>query len=69
MVPCPYVGAAIMVAFDEYTEANGATRIIPGSHTIGWNGDPESESDNEDELPSLRDIIYGTSNLKRHAAK
>jgi Phytanoyl-CoA dioxygenase (PhyH) len=36
-------GAAIMVAFDEYTEANGATRIIPGSHT--WDssrrGQPE----------------------------
>ena len=30
-------GSAIMVAFDEYTEANGATRIIPGSHTWGGN--------------------------------
>lgn len=28
-------GSAIMVAFDDFTEDNGATRLIPGSHTWG----------------------------------
>ncbi|KAF7549931.1 hypothetical protein G7Z17_g6067 [Cylindrodendrum hubeiense] len=30
--PRPPVTAAIMVVLDDYTELNGATRIIPGSH-------------------------------------
>ncbi|KAH6893532.1 phytanoyl-CoA dioxygenase [Thelonectria olida] len=33
--PRPPVTAAIMVVLDDYTELNGATRIIPGSHKWG----------------------------------
>lgn len=33
--PRPPVTAAIMIVLDDYTEQNGATRIIPGSHTWG----------------------------------
>jgi ectoine hydroxylase-related dioxygenase (phytanoyl-CoA dioxygenase family) len=30
--PRPALGAAILLAFDDFTEDNGATRIVPGSH-------------------------------------
>jgi hypothetical protein len=30
--PRPPLGSAIIVAFDEFTELNGATRVVPGSH-------------------------------------
>lgn len=40
--PRPPFGAAIMLAFDEYTAANGATRIIPGSHL--WDSERKSQN-------------------------
>ncbi|KPI40983.1 uncharacterized protein AB675_7958 [Cyphellophora attinorum] len=42
-------GAAIMVALDEYTAANGATRIIPGSHNWG----SERQGKEEETVPAL----------------
>ncbi|KAE9569434.1 hypothetical protein CGMCC3_g14543 [Colletotrichum fructicola] len=33
--PRPPVTAAMMIVLDDYTETNGATRIIPGSHLWG----------------------------------
>ncbi|KAK0721854.1 phytanoyl-CoA dioxygenase [Lasiosphaeria miniovina] len=33
--PRPHVTAATMIVLDDYTELNGATRIIPGSHKWG----------------------------------
>lgn len=41
--PRPPVTAAIMVVLDDYTELNGATRIIPGSHKWGSDRIPEEE--------------------------
>ena len=47
--PRPPFGAAIMVAFDEYTAENGATRLIPGSHI--WDGDRKGKP--EETIPAL----------------
>jgi len=44
-------GAAIMVALSEYTAANGATRIIPGSHL--WDSDRAQQAKEEDTIPAL----------------
>ncbi|KAI5457852.1 phytanoyl-CoA dioxygenase [Mariannaea sp. PMI_226] len=44
--PRPPVTAAIMVVLDDYTELNGATRIVPGSHKWG-----------SDRLPDEREAI------------
>ncbi|KAK7710486.1 hypothetical protein SLS64_000176 [Diaporthe eres] len=39
-IPRPHrpLGSAIMVALDPYTETNGATVVVPGSHT--WGAEP-----------------------------
>jgi ectoine hydroxylase-related dioxygenase (phytanoyl-CoA dioxygenase family) len=55
-------GSAIMVAFDEYTAANGATRIIPGSHTWG----SERQGKPEETVPALcpeGGVVYFISTL------
>lgn len=55
-------GSAIMVAFDEYTKTNGATRIIPGSHT--WGGDRGGTP--EETIPALcpeGGVVYFISTL------
>ena len=55
-------GSAIMVAFDEYTEANGATRIIPGSHA--WGADRAGAP--EETIPALvpeGGVVYFISTL------
>lgn len=38
------VSAAIMVVFDDYTDINGATKIIPGSHLWGNEPRPDKKS-------------------------
>ena len=38
-----------MLAFDDYTEANGATRIIPGSHR--WSDDRKGRE--EEAIPAV----------------
>lgn len=51
-----------MVAFDEYTAANGATRIIPGSHT--WSS--ERQGREEETIPALvpeGGVVYFISTL------
>ena len=60
--PRPPFGAAIMVAFDEYTAENGATRIIPGSHL--W--DSEHRGSPEETVPALvpeGGVVYFISTL------
>ncbi len=55
-------GSAIMVAFDAYTEINGATRIIPGSHL--WGSDRRGKP--EDTVPAIcpeGGIVYFISTL------
>ncbi|KAI1615603.1 hypothetical protein EDD36DRAFT_433196 [Exophiala viscosa] len=55
-------GAAIMVALDEYTAFNGATRIIPGSHK--W--DSSRRGSPEETVPALcpeRGVVYFISTL------
>ncbi|KIW29162.1 uncharacterized protein PV07_04998 [Cladophialophora immunda] len=55
-------GAAIMVAFDEYTAQNGATRIIPGSHK--W--DSSRRGTPEETIPALcpeGGVVYFISTL------
>ncbi|KIW18123.1 hypothetical protein PV08_02411 [Exophiala spinifera] len=63
-VPRPRLpfGAAIMVAFDEYTASNGATRIIPGSHL--W--DSSRRGTPEETIPALcpeGGVVYFISTL------
>lgn len=41
--PRPPLGSAIIVAFDEFTELNGATRVVPGSHFWPSGVRPEDE--------------------------
>ena len=60
--PRPPFGAAIMVAFDEYTAENGATRIIPGSHKWG----SERKGTPEETIPALvpeGGVVYFISTL------
>jgi ectoine hydroxylase-related dioxygenase (phytanoyl-CoA dioxygenase family) len=55
-------GSAIMVAFDEYTASNGATRIIPGSHK--W--DSHHRGIPEETIPALcpeGGVVYFISTL------
>jgi ectoine hydroxylase-related dioxygenase (phytanoyl-CoA dioxygenase family) len=55
-------GSAIMVALDEYTAENGATRIIPGSHT--WGSDRSGSP--EETVPTLvpeGGVVYFISTL------
>lgn len=55
-------GSAIMVALDEYTKTNGATRIIPRSHT--WGG--ERTGSPEETIPALcpeGGVVYFISTL------
>lgn len=37
--PHPEIFCNVMIALDDFTEANGATRMVPGSHR--WDDDPE----------------------------
>ena len=60
--PRPPFGAAIMVAFDQYTAENGATRIIPGSHT--WGSDRKGTP--QETIPALvpeGGVVYFISTL------
>ena len=60
--PRPPFGSATMVAFDEYTADNGATRIIPGSHL--WGSDRKGAP--EDTIPALvpeGGVVYFISTL------
>ncbi|ETI24264.1 hypothetical protein G647_03633 [Cladophialophora carrionii CBS 160.54] len=55
-------GTAIMVALDEYTAENGATRIIPGSHK--W--DSKRQGRPEETIPALcpeGGVVYFISTL------
>ena len=42
-LPRPPLGAATVVAIDDFTETNGATVVLPGSH--GWDGRGPVEQD------------------------
>lgn len=42
--PRPHVGVSVIWALDDFTETNGATEIVPGSHLWGPDREP-SESD------------------------
>ncbi|KAL9093838.1 MAG: hypothetical protein Q9165_003761 [Trypethelium subeluteriae] len=56
----PY-GSAIMLAFDDYTEENGATRVIPGSHKWG-----DRKGKNEETIPCVcpaGNVIFFLSGL------
>ncbi|KAJ4503745.1 hypothetical protein HRR90_004964 [Exophiala dermatitidis] len=60
--PRPPFGTAIMVAFDEYTSTNGATRIVPGSHK--W--DSHRRPTEDETIPALcpeGGVVYFLSTL------
>jgi ectoine hydroxylase-related dioxygenase (phytanoyl-CoA dioxygenase family) len=39
--PRPPIGISVIGAIDDFTKANGATEIVPGSHMWGEPGDPD----------------------------
>jgi hypothetical protein len=57
-------GTAIMLAFDAYTPTNGATRIIPGSHT--WGPASIRQPKEEETIPAVCEegsVVYFVSTL------
>jgi ectoine hydroxylase-related dioxygenase (phytanoyl-CoA dioxygenase family) len=43
--PRPPIGVSVIGAVDDFTRANGATEIVPGSHLWGEPGDPDRPND------------------------
>jgi ectoine hydroxylase-related dioxygenase (phytanoyl-CoA dioxygenase family) len=63
-VPRPHqpFSAAIMVALDAYTAANGATVVVPGSHTWGSDRTPDAAEAQPVTMPS-GSMLYFPSTL------
>ncbi|KAF1814926.1 phytanoyl-CoA dioxygenase [Eremomyces bilateralis CBS 781.70] len=60
--PRPPFGTAIIVAFDDFTPTNGATRIIPKSHTWPQGRRPREEETQPAVCPA-GSVVYFTSLL------
>ena len=52
----PPVVVNSMWAFDDFTEANGATRVIPGSHR--WDHAPEPDASTEPALMTAGSVLF-----------
>jgi ectoine hydroxylase-related dioxygenase (phytanoyl-CoA dioxygenase family) len=52
----PPVVLNTMWAFDDFTEANGATRVVPGSHR--WTGEPNWDAPSEAAVMSAGSVIF-----------
>lgn len=56
--PRPPLGAATIWAIDDFTEENGATVIIPGSHKWGEDGKPERSQTLPAVMPAGSVVIF-----------
>lgn len=61
--PRPAVSYSLIAAIDDFTQANGATELIPGSHLWGDPGDPGRPASHADMQPMLApmEIPAGTA--------
>ncbi|MEM9171868.1 MAG: phytanoyl-CoA dioxygenase family protein, partial [Pseudomonadota bacterium] len=55
--PRPALGAATVWAIDEFTDTNGATTIVPGSHTWG-DGRQPADSETQPAVMSAGSVIF-----------
>jgi ectoine hydroxylase-related dioxygenase (phytanoyl-CoA dioxygenase family) len=67
--PHPYTGVSTIWAFDDFTSANGATEVLPGSHR--WTGDrfpPRAEDIEQVIMPAGSALIFLGNLLHRGGA-
>jgi len=57
--PRPPLGAASIFAIDDFTSTNGATRIIPGSHTWGQRKPGDTDKPIPAVMPKGSAVFYG----------
>jgi ectoine hydroxylase-related dioxygenase (phytanoyl-CoA dioxygenase family) len=74
--PRPPIGISVIGAIDDFTRANGATEVIPGSHLWGEPGDPGRPNDMAEieamlvpmEMPAGAALVFAGTLLHRGGA-
>jgi ectoine hydroxylase-related dioxygenase (phytanoyl-CoA dioxygenase family) len=74
--PRPPIGISVIGAIDDFTKANGATEIVPGSHLWGDPGDPDRPNDLAEieamllpmEIPAGAALVFAGTLLHRGGA-
>jgi ectoine hydroxylase-related dioxygenase (phytanoyl-CoA dioxygenase family) len=74
--PRPPIGISVIGAIDDFTKANGATEIVPGSHLWGEPGDPDRPNDLAEieamlvpmEIPAGAALVFAGTLLHRGGA-
>jgi ectoine hydroxylase-related dioxygenase (phytanoyl-CoA dioxygenase family) len=74
--PRPPIGVSVIGAIDDFTRANGATEIVPGSHLWGEPGDPGRPNDLAEieamlvpmEMPAGAALVFAGTLLHRGGA-
>tara|TARA_Y100001934_G_scaffold59533_1_gene73763 strand:- start:3518 stop:4498 length:981 start_codon:yes stop_codon:yes gene_type:complete len=59
--PCPPILMGTMWAIRDFTEANGGTRLVPGSHMWKWDREPFEDEVISVEMPAGSLLIYDGS--------
>ncbi len=66
--PRPMVGVSTIWALDDFTDDNGATEIIPGSHLWGEDGTPREEEAVRITMPAGSVVIFAGNTFHRGGA-